>query len=60
MADSTPEEESAGQDVPEEDAADDNVLDEMLSKSLDEAYAEEPEEPQDDGSNTEATRPTVI
>ena len=27
MADSTPEEESAGQDVPEEDAADDNVLD---------------------------------
>ena len=53
MADSTPEEESAGQDVPEKDTADDNVLDEMLSKSLDEAYAEEPEEPQDDGSTSE-------
>ena len=53
MADSTPEEESAGQDVPEKDTADDNVLDEMLSKSLDEAYAEEPEEPQDDGITSE-------
>ena len=53
MADSTPEEESAGQDVPEKDTADDNVLDEMLSKSLDEAYAEEPEEPQDDGTTSE-------
>ena len=51
MADSTPEEESAGQDVPEKDTAD--VLDDMLTKSLDEAFTEEPEEPQDEGSTSE-------
>ncbi len=56
MADSTPEEESAGQDVPETDAADDTTevqLDELLTESLDKAFTEEPEEPQDAGSTSE-------
>jgi len=53
MADSTTEKESAGQDVPVKDTAENNVLDEMLSKSLDEAFAEEPDEPQEDGITSE-------
>ena len=54
MADSTPEKESAGQDAPEEtpeQTADD--LDTVLLQSIDKAFTEEPETPQEDGSTSE-------
>ena len=55
MADSTPEKESAGQDVSEVETADKDILSEMLTENIEKEFAEkeEPEEPQDDGITSE-------